>query len=395
LENISCSEAAGELLRECVAGEPWNGELVDRLAHHNCTDALFRILAEGLADRFEARLCDDYAAIFSLILEEACAERRAADLYARYRRIRRPRVCTVEPSRILVLSRVTLGADIAVTSVVLNALASRFPGAEISLAGSPKAAELFSANARIRHLGVSYERGSMADRLHSYHALCERLRGDEIVVDPDSRLTQLGLLEVCPEDRYFFFESRAYGGDGDESLTALTQKWVAETFGAKGAMNRIFPPSEPEPDTPYAAVSLGAGDKPRKQLPEEFEAALIRLLCSRFPTVIVDSGFGAEESARVARAVAGTSALTWTGSFARFASLIAKAECYVGYDSAGQHAAAACGTPLLTLFKGFISDKMFARWQPTGPGPKEILKIHGTISIGEVASALDRLIRKP
>ena len=33
-----------------------------------------------------------------------------------------------------------------------------------------------------------------------------------MVIDPDSRLTQLGLIPVCDDSRYFFFESRAFGG---------------------------------------------------------------------------------------------------------------------------------------------------------------------------------------
>ncbi|MEP7363026.1 MAG: flagellar hook basal-body protein, partial [Acidobacteriota bacterium] len=47
----------------------------------------------------------------------------------------------------------------------------------------------------------------------------------------DSRLTQLGLLPVCPEESYYFFESRCYGGYGDEPLSILAQRWAGETFG--------------------------------------------------------------------------------------------------------------------------------------------------------------------
>ena len=398
MANISCSEAASELLRQCVAGEPWDGTLVDHLTCVPCAASLFRILVEGLADRFEARLADDYAAIFSLILERALPELRAPDLYARYQRVRRSRVYRAEPSRVIVLSRVTLGADIAITSVMLDAMKRQFPKAEIFLAGSPKAAELFAGCDRIQHLEVAYPRsGDLADRLDSWRTAAKLLAqlsesGDAIVIDPDSRLTQLGLLPVCPEDRYFFFESRAYGGDGNESLTTLAQRWAASTFGAGEACNSIFPPTERRPEAGYAAVSLGSGDNGSKQLPERFEAELIELLCRRFGRVIVDRGFGSAESSRVQRAISGTAARTWDGPFARFASVIAGAACYVGYDSAGQHAAAAFGTPLLTLFKGFVSDRMFARWQPTCPGPKQVLKIAETISIEEAEAALDRLV---
>jgi ADP-heptose:LPS heptosyltransferase len=39
----------------------------------------------------------------------------------------------------------------------------------------------------------------------------------------------------------------------------------------------------------------------------------------------------------------------------------------VGYDSAGQHVAAACGVPLISVFAGFPAARMFDRWKPTGP----------------------------
>ena len=41
------------------------------------------------------------------------------------------------------------------------------------------------------------------------------------MIDPDSRLSQLGLLPVCADEDYFFFESRAYGGDGSASLVRV------------------------------------------------------------------------------------------------------------------------------------------------------------------------------
>ncbi|SPF49145.1 ADP-heptose:LPS heptosyltransferase-like protein (fragment) [Candidatus Sulfopaludibacter sp. SbA4] len=56
----------------------------------------------------------------------------------------------------------------------------------------------------------------------------------------------------------------------------------------------------------------------------------------------------------------------WDGSFAGFAAIIAGARLYVGYDSAGQHVAAECGVPLVSIFAGFPVPRMFDRWRPTG-----------------------------
>lgn len=363
-----------------------------RLARPDCAEALFRILVEGLADRFEPRLCDEYAAIFSQIIESYLPAMRGHELVARYRRIRRPRFCDLDAKEVVVLSRVTLGADIAVTSVLLDAVKLRFPQARIILAGGAKSKELFSAS-WIGHLDVPYPRsGGVRERLTAWERLAAEIPPSALIVDPDSRLSQSGLLPLGDEGRYFFFESRSYGSAGDESLTELTGLWAAATFGIEAARNVIFPEAEEiRWPSPFATVSLGVGGNPAKQLPPEFEAELMRLICSRFDRVIVDEGAGGEESARVQNAIAGTNAIAWRGSFARFASIIGASTLYAGYDSAGQHAAASFGRPLLTLFKGSVSDRMFARWQPTGPGPKQVLKINDAVAIEDVASALDRL----
>jgi ADP-heptose:LPS heptosyltransferase len=394
LASISCSDAAAELLRRCVAGDKWDSDLVSVLTADHCSDALFRILVEGLADRFEPRLCDAYADIFCRILETCTPDLEAKDLRARYERVREPRLCNVNAENVVVLSRVTLGADIAVASVILNALKLRFPDAKIYFAGNDKAAELFGDDSRVIHLNTQYTRsGIIRDRLTSWkHLAASMPSGKTIVVDPDSRLTQLGLLPLGDESDYFFFESRAYGGDRNASLSELAAQWTSETFEVTASQPRIFPRVEHFVIRgPSVAVSLGTGGNDLKALPEQFEKDLIALLCSRFADVVVDEGFGPAESERVAHAIDGTTARTFRGSFAQFASVIAKSSCYVGYDSAGQHAAAAFGTPLLTLFKGFASDRMFARWQPAGPGPKQVLKLSGTPSIEEIRASLDIL----
>ena len=388
--SISCENAANELLRQCVGGQGWNGDLAYRLAQPECAEALFRILVEGLADRFERSLCDDYAAIFSLILERVVPEISAAELVARYHRIRQPKPCTWTPKRVAVLSRVTLGADIAITSVLLNAARTRFPNAELWFVGSSKSAELFTGFPWIKHLDVAYARGTVPQRLEAWRQLARRFREDWLVIDPDSRLTQLGLLPIVEEDRYLFFESRSYGEDRADNLTTLAKRWAREVLLVEVAAGLIAPPDQALPAAGhYATVSLGTADNSAKQMPAAFESELIREVCAHYPTVIVDRGFGEDEAARVENAVAGTHATTWTGSFARFASIIAGSGCYVGYDSAGQHAAAALGTPLITLFKGFVNERMFARWQPAVSHPERAVVIReGVISIAAVRDAL-------
>lgn len=362
MASTSCKQLAEEILSRCLDGEPAPIAEVHRLVEQDCSAALFTILVEGLADRFEPRLCDAYADLFSSVIERTIPH--LSGLRGRYERIRRPRPCNYHPARVYVLSRVTLGADIAITSVLLDAAKRRFPNAEIFLAGSAKAAELFAADPRIQHFPVAYPRtGTLHERLSTWTRFDQ---ADSIVIDPDSRLTQLGLLPVCDDDRYFFFESRAYGGDSTANLTALARRWARQTFGVAA---RPYMAPTPVNAGAAIAVSFGVGENLAKRVDGSFESDLLRLLAQRGQSIVVDKGAGGEEAARVDRAIAGSGAAhidTWTGSFAGFASIVSHAKFYVGYDSAGQHAAAAAGVPQATIFRGQVNERMFQRWRPSG-----------------------------
>ncbi len=342
-----------------------------------CAPALFGVLAEGLADHFQPALCDAYARLFSQAIAQM-ADLDAARLVSRYEWIRRPRKLTGEPKRVLVLSRVTLGADVAITSVLLAAAKRRFKNAAIIMAGPGKNYELFANDPRIHHAPIEYVRGGLRERLAAAEGL-KALAGDSdcVVIDPDSRLTQLGLLPVCPEERHYFFESRAYRAESAEPLSRLTADWAEETLGISGAKPYIAVDSAPT-QAPYIAVSLGVGENLAKRIDDPFEEQLLALLAKTGLPLYVDRGAGEAEAERVERAVerSGAAATLWKGSFAGFASLIAGSKLYVGYDSAGQHVAAACGVPLLVVFAGFPAPRMFERWRPVGPNCEVIRMDH-------------------
>lgn len=371
------------MLACCLRGEPSPPALVAGLAASG-DPSLFSVLAEGLSDRFEKRLADAYVSIFSDVIAPFLQGWSAGALRERYERVRGLRPCGIPDcaiERVVVLSRVTLGADVAVTSVLLDAAKRRFPGARILFAAGRKNYDLFAADARLEHLPVAYGRsGSVADRLAVLPALRhECSRPGTIVIDSDSRLTQLGLVPVCPEERYFLFESRVYGGQDEDPLPVLARRWASETFGAKDARPYIAP-AEAADAAPGITVSLGVGGNPAKRIADPFERELLRMLARTGASILVDSGGGGEEAERVRRAVTDAGAAEgqvriWEGSFAAFAGAIAKGRLYAGYDSAGQHVAAACGVPLLTVFAGFPSPRMFSRWFPTGPGPREVIRV--------------------
>ena len=385
-------EAAAAILAACQSGSAWDPAALDCLIGAD-SPALFSHLVEPLSDAFEPALCDAYAALFATVISRVSPGLEAAALIQRYRQIRQPRPFAGDAADVCVLSRITLGADIAVTSVFLDAAKRRFPRARIHFAGPAKNYELFDADPRIQHLPAPYLRhGSLAERIAAGLSLREALPPGALLLDPDSRLTQLGLLPVVPAGRHLFFESRSYGGaDSGQSITALAQHWVAEVLGIPDARNYMRTQAVPLQTGPgMIASSLGVGGNPAKRVADPFEAELMQALASTGRPLLVDLGAGGEEEARVRGALAGVPSSrnigVWNGAFANFASSISAASLYVGYDSSGQHAAAAFGIPRITVFAGFPNQRFLARWQPCGQGSSRSI-----LASADAAEAIEQL----
>ena len=382
MASIPANELALEVLDACLRDGTWPArsleDLIERALDEDnpfvattANRALFSIVIERLGDLFEPSLCDVYARLFSHIISRALPEYDSRELLLRYNRIRQPRRFPGgDIHRVFVLSRVTLGADAAVTSVALAMAKARFPDAEICLVGPEKNAELFGGDPRIKPLLVTYGRSSLLrERLLAAAEL--KVTVDEtgsIVIDPDSRLTQLGLIPVCDDSRYFFFESRAFGGTTDAPLTQLVSEWLAEAFDT----NRFQPYVAPRVQDGLADItfSLGVGENGNKRLSDAFEVSALRVLLGSGRTVLMDRGAGGDEAGRVtalAAAVGNPSNLhLHDGTYASFASHIVRSKLYVGYDSAGQHVASAASVPLVSIFAGYASERMLQRWRPSG-----------------------------
>src|SRR5690606_6083544 len=138
------------------------------------------------------------------------------------------------------LSRMTLGADVAISMPILKRAETLFPHARIAFVGSDAAGALARSFERVEHVEVPYGRSDLlAERLNAWQALMKAVRAecadlalDEyLLMDPDSRLTQLGLLRPVPDERCFHFPSRSYGAHVTDSLRTLTARWMSETFG--------------------------------------------------------------------------------------------------------------------------------------------------------------------
>jgi len=397
LENTSAKRLADILMAGKAEPEGLlDAVIAEALASNEGSVALFRDLVEPLADAFEFEMVNAYVHVFARVIEAAMPEMDAAVLVERFMRIRKPRKFVGNPltvENVFVLSRVTIGADIAITSRILRAVFVHFKNAKIHFVGSRRNYELFEPEIGLELVEVPYKRsGNLTERLGIYPALRDAMAvPGALIVDPDSRLSQLGLLPLGEEENYFFFETRSWWSDDDMPLGEMTERWVEQTFEVPLQLPVLA--VEERVEGFDVTLSLGVGENPEKALPWPFEAKLMQMLVDRGLRVLVDTGAGGYEAERVHKAIAevrpgATGSVTpYYGSFVEFASEINASELFIGYDSAGGHAACVLGVPGLLLFRGFPNERFMIRWIPWGDGELEVLDANELT----VEMALDRV----
>lgn len=389
--------------------------------------ALFAGFIEPLNDSFSPVARDVYARLFSAMvwrvasrdanLSAALRTGSVADfneMHARYCAARTGKTPVPNDVRtIAVLSRVTLGADILITSVALQRLHQRYPHADIVLIGDAKLGGLFAGLPRVRVAPVSYSRrGALRERLSSWTAVAGKIahEGADLVVSPDSRLDQLGILPVIADaSRYLLWENTQPAGKPLRSLSALFDEWLVRRLGLPQE-TPVHPRVAFDPATeadrqrlraafggaPIAAVKLDHGGNAAKALPRAAELAILRRLREQGWRVLLDRGFGAEELANsdalvkelgwqahdiddsgknLGTAVAGLQpgqlaqhdVIRFHGSISGWAAATASCKLAFSYDSVGHHLAAALGVPVIVAFTGFTHPEFPIAWQPRGP----------------------------
>jgi hypothetical protein len=332
---------------------------------------------------------------------------------------------------------------------MIQRLRRLFPAADLVVLGHRKLHGLFGGNPEIRIRELSYaRRGGLFERFAGWHAALDILRdeaadlGEEnlLVIDPDSRITQLGVLPLLHMDNYLFFNTR------DHVLTAngrcmaeWTNDWMSEVFGvAEHTYPTVWIPApvlaagRTKIDDLRAAgarhivaMNLGVGQNPRKRVGLEFEKRLLRTLVAVPGTVVVlDRGFGADEEERSTLLMtdarnSGVQAVETSFStdgwpplshgvlalecgIGEMAALIRHSDEYIGYDSACQHIAAATRTPTLTIFAGTNNKSFIRRWSACGDTDCRIVHVNtltdpAHIDVPEVIARImqERALRTP
>jgi hypothetical protein len=234
-----------------------------------------------------------------------------------------------------------------------------------------------------------------------------------ILIDPDSRLSQLGVLPLIPEQNYYFFDSRSdISFASNMSMAQLTNSWITGVTGeddfryprvwprssnlAKAA--RLYEEIKINGARRIIAINLGVGGNQRKKVGRIFEKELLLSLLHEPDTVIIlDKGLGEEEfensdwlleSVREHGFAAtnldfGTpldsgirsGVIGMQTRIGEIAAIIAKSDEYIGYDSACQHIAAAQDIPCLTIFAGSNNMRFIRRWSAFSPRDCQIVHV--------------------
>ena len=421
------------LVRGVLDEEPGSSEFVlctrslaeaafskDRSLAREATRAIFAEVVEPWSDSFNPASVDAYVSFMSEVVYAPRSPIAAElgrlgypgprDLRERYERIRNGLSFEDFDEEdhdgvrlVVILSRVTLGADIAVSSVFIRAVVRQFYSAEIEFIAPKKNVYLLADGQVVQRRVFSYGRSALlANRLRAWLRLRTSIKqsiaglepGEWLVIDPDSRLTQLGLLPVTDDRYYDFFESRSIAADEPTPLGELAgTAWWMDLFNERYRMPYARLRSGERSRGRYlrfnstrlvAAVSFGVGGRESKRLGDEFEDALLDLLHRLGFRILLDYGGGEDEARLVDRRIDSfrgsrthvktmrdafqkrADLMTVRGSLGSFGGWMHDADVFVGYDSASAHLAAAHGVPVLEVFAGAPCKRFMQRWTPYG-----------------------------
>jgi hypothetical protein len=263
----------------------------------------------------------------------------------------------------------------------------------------------------LRELNYS-RRGGLLERFESWYPVVDILaeevppdrRDNILIIDPDSRISQLGVLPVSLDANYLFFNSRAGSlASSHLSMAEMANRWMDSVFGRSSfcypnvwlgdsqrlGVHKMAAARRRTGCKQIFAVNFGIGGNPRKRVDSEFESKLLLQLLNVPRTVIIlDKGFGADELSRSARLIehiksrghrtaeAGFEDIESTEvthgviavecGIGEMAALISVSDAFIGYDSACQHIAAALKVPTTTVFAGTNNMGFIRRWSACG-----------------------------
>src|SRR5207247_894049 len=129
-----------------------------------------------------------------------------------------------------------------------------------------------------------------------------------IVVDPDSRMTQIGVLPIAPDAQTHYFPSRTIEREGQERLAELATGWAQALVGAErppaptiwletvgrdwaAAVRAALAAHAPR----WAVLNFGVGGNASKRVGAELEIELLRHLLDLGLGVLLSRGVDSVE----------------------------------------------------------------------------------------------------
>ncbi len=437
-------ELAKSFMDSQCRGEEADLAIIDQLAHlalspvptdaASGTKALYSIIIERLCDDFSSsgvRLCNMVLLRLLAMVRSLPEGRRinellnrlnykdSKDLLDRYQRVEYQSLPaaleTEKVKKIFILSRVTVGADVEITSVMVQRLHQYFVNAALVIIGPRHLNEIFYNLNQVSCLLFNYTRqGTLSERLEFWPDLyfliqqqCRGLAQDEFFLfDPDSRLSQLGLLPLLPERNTCYFNSRQDqpAADNNLSLSRLANKWLDIILHEhKSALPMVANcPTHEEAARVFfkqfhqssfiTSANLGVGGDSRKRVVDPFEEELVFALLEQPDTILfLDSGSTLEEKMRIEKLTESAKnrgmntaavneneldtkkinfshgVINFSGGVSSLIAVIRQSNVFLGYDSCCQHLATSLGLPSVIVFAGAPNQRFLRRWQPGNP----------------------------
>ena len=196
------------------------------------------------------------------------------------------------------------------SSPILSCASRAFRDAEIEIVGPRTNCLLIAPLHRMERSVVSYSHDStLGNQLRAWTRLRAKVAsaiqdfdaGHWLVVDPDSWMTQFGLLPLA-DDRYCrYFDSRSYAEQSKATLAELANDWANQWFfwGGVEVLPYVVRGDGPESGSFYlstksqgklAGVSFSTDGRQQVRLADDFEDRLLELLRHRGYQTVFDSG---------------------------------------------------------------------------------------------------------
>lgn len=218
---MEASPSSGAFLR-CARALATRAFSRNRQEAAEASRALVSEVVEPLADRFSEEACEIHPAFMAEVVHArgspisndlaGLGYPTPQHLVERYGKLRNPemdaRLNNSEVELVVLLSRADLKGDIAVTGPILRGVASAFRGADIELLGPKGNCYLIGPPRRVERRVVSFTKASpLANQLRAWKRarakVEESILGFQpdqcMVVDPDSWITQHGVLPIAEE----------------------------------------------------------------------------------------------------------------------------------------------------------------------------------------------------